>query len=79
MFDVSEFRDQKEHALASYESQLAYADFKTKTLQRDHGATINIEGGGVTLVEQFANLQRHELETVRDSAEGLFRYLLRDA
>lgn len=78
MFDVTELATVKEHALASYESQLAYADFKTKTLQRDSASTINIEGDGVRAVEQFAVLRPDELGEVRRRAEALYRYLLRD-
>ena len=79
MFDVSDWEEHKERALACYTSQLAYADFKKKTISRDHGATINIEGDGVKYVEQFANLQPDELAGVRQQAEGLYRYLLRDS
>ena len=78
MFDVSDFMEQKEQALSSYASQLAYNDFKLKILYRDHGATLNIEDPAVRHVELFADLRPDELARVRGLADGLYRYLLRD-
>lgn len=78
MFDVSGFMEQKERALASYRSQLAYNDFKDKILHRDHGATLNIEDAAVKQVELFADLRPDELMRVRELAEPLYRHLLRD-
>jgi len=78
LFDVTEFAEHKRRALASYESQLGYNDFAEKILQRDHGATLNIEDPAVQRVETFAVLRPDQLMAVRDSAESLYRYLLGD-
>lgn len=76
MFDVTALIPQKERALACYESQLAYADFKSKTLCRDRGATMNIEDAAVQHVEQFADLRPGELQVARARADALYEYLL---
>ena len=34
MFDCSELMEQKQHALAAYQSQLAYNDFKHNSVRR---------------------------------------------
>ena len=78
MFDVSAQIEQKERALKTYKSQLAYNDFTRKILDRDHGATLNIEDAAVRHVELFADLRPGELSRVRDLAEPLYRHLLRD-
>ncbi len=79
MFDVTDFMAQKEQALSAYTSQLGYNDFVQKIVQRDHGATLNIEDPAVQHVELFADLRPEQLVRVRDEAEGWFRYLLGDA
>ena len=78
MFDVTALMAHKERALACYDSQLAYADFKSKTLCRDRGATMNIEDSAVEHVEQFADLRPAELQIARTRADALYEYLLGD-
>ncbi|MCC6673218.1 MAG: PIG-L family deacetylase [Planctomycetes bacterium] len=78
MFDVSGLMDRKQHALAAYASQLAYNDFQRKILHRDHSATVNVENPAVQYAEVFADLAPHELISVCDQAEALYRRLLRD-
>jgi hypothetical protein len=78
MFDVSSLMDRKQHALAAYASQLAYNDFQAKILHRDHSATVNVENPAIQYAEVFADLAPHELVSVRDQAEALYRRLLRD-
>jgi LmbE family N-acetylglucosaminyl deacetylase len=78
MFEVGAFMPQKQHALAAFESQLAYNDFKEKILHRDHAATVNVEDRGVQYAELFADLRPAELDEFRALAEPLYRRLLRD-
>jgi LmbE family N-acetylglucosaminyl deacetylase len=79
MFDVTAFMEQKQHALAAFQSQLAYNDFALKILHRDHAATVNIEDQAIQHAELFADLRPKELAKVLQMAEPLYRYLLRDS
>ncbi len=78
MFDVTEQAEVKQHALAAYESQLAYNDFAQKILHRDNAATVNVEDPAVRYAELFADLRPAELTAVRRAVERTYRYLLRD-
>ncbi|MEE2887037.1 MAG: PIG-L family deacetylase [Planctomycetota bacterium] len=78
MFDVTDYMDRKQHALAAFESQLAYNDFRLKILHRDNAATVNIEDPSVQHAELFADLRPAELAPTLAMAEPLFRHLLRD-
>ena len=78
MFDIGEFVEQKQHALAAFESQLAYNDFTEKIRHRDHAATVNVEDPAVQYAELFADLRPVELQRAADLASPLYRFLLRD-
>lgn len=78
MFDVTAYMDRKQHALAAFESQLAYNDFRLKILHRDHAATVNIEDASIQYAELFADLRPHQLASTLAMAEPLYRFLLRD-
>ena len=78
MFDVTAYMDRKQHALAAFESQLAYNDFRLKILHRDNAATVNIEDPTIQHAELFADLHPHELAPTLTMAETLYRHLLRD-
>lgn len=78
MFDVTDYMDRKQHALAAFESQLAYNDFRLKILHRDNAATVNIEDPTIQYAELFADLRPHELAPTLTMAETLYRHLLRD-
>ena len=78
MFEVGEFMEAKQLALAAFQSQLAYNDFKEKILHRDHAATVNVEDSAVQYAELFADLRPEELAEVRDLAVPLYRRLLGD-
>jgi len=76
MFDVGAFMDRKQHALAAFESQLAYNDFATKILHRDHAATVNVEDRAVQYAELFADLRPADLAGALGLADPLYRFLL---
>ena len=78
MFEVGEFIEKKQHALAAFESQLAYNDFSEHIRHRDHAATINVEDPAVEYAEVFADLRPADLPKARDLADSLIRFLLRD-
>ena len=78
LFDVSGYMDRKQHALAGFQSQLAYNDFALKILHRDHAATVNVEDPSIQHAELFADLRPAELMTMLQSTEPLYRRLLRD-
>jgi LmbE family N-acetylglucosaminyl deacetylase len=78
MFDVTAYMDKKQHALAAFESQLAYNDFKEKILHRDHAATVNVEDAAVQYAELFADLRPKELESCLERVEPAYRFLLKD-
>ena len=79
MFDVTAYMDRKQHALAAFESQLAYNDFRLKILHRDHAATVNVEDPAIQHAELFADLRPDELAPTLAMAEPLYRHLLRDS
>ncbi len=79
MFEVGAFMDQKQSALRAFASQLAYNDWTEKILHRDHAATVNVEDPAVQHAELFVDLRPAELTLVRERADSLFRYLLRDS
>ncbi len=78
MFDLTAFMEQKQHALAAFESQLAYNNFREKILHRDNAASVNIEDQSIQHCEVFADLRPAELAQVLGMAEPLYRYLLKD-
>lgn len=78
MFEVGEFMEQKQHALAAFASQLAYNNFAEKTLHRDHAATVNVEDRKVQYAELFADLRPADLQRAKDLAEPLYHFLLGD-
>ncbi|MHC4899800.1 MAG: PIG-L deacetylase family protein, partial [Planctomycetota bacterium] len=78
MFDVTGYMDKKQHALAAFESQLAYNDFKEKILHRDHAATVNVEDPAVQYAELFSDLRPDALATCLQKLEPAYRYLLKD-
>lgn len=79
LFDVTGYMDRKQHALAAFQSQLAYNDFAQKILHRDHAATVNVEDPAIQYAELFADLRPAELQDVLEMAEPLLRHLLRDS
>jgi LmbE family N-acetylglucosaminyl deacetylase len=78
MFDVTGLMDVKQHALAAFESQLTYNDWRSKILGRDHAATVNVEHPSVQHAELFCDLQPSELAATCDAVEAVFRRLLQD-
>ncbi len=78
MFDVTDYMDRKQHALAAFQSQLAYNDFALKILHRDHAATVNVEDRAIQHAELFADLRPAELSAVLQKTEPVYRLLLRD-
>ena len=78
LFDATGYMDRKQHALAAFQSQLAYNDFARKILHRDHAATVNVEDPAIQYAELFADLRPAELQNVLEMAEHLYRHLLRD-
>ncbi len=78
MFDVTDYMDRKQHALAAFESQLAYNDFKEKILHRDHAATVNVEDASVQHAELFADLRPRDLRRCLEKVEPAYRFLLKD-
>ncbi len=78
MFDVTGYMDKKQHALAAFQSQLAYNDFKEKILHRDHAATVNVEDPAVQYAELFSDLRPDQLRDCLDKVEPAYRYLLKD-
>jgi LmbE family N-acetylglucosaminyl deacetylase len=78
LFDCTDLMQPKQHALAAFASQLAYNDFRTKILHRDHAATVNVEDPKVQHAELFADLRPAELAQAQALAEPLYRFLLRD-
>lgn len=75
MFDVSAFMERKQHALAAFASQLAYNDFKTKILHRDHAATVNVEDKAVTHAEIFADVRPQDLVVAHGVADALAAFM----
>lgn len=78
MFDVSAEIERKRHALAAFESQLAYNDFASKVLHRDQAAPINVEDAAVRCTEVFAVLRPDQALEAQARADRLYRYLLDD-
>lgn len=78
MFDVTAYMDKKQRALAAFESQLAYNDFKEKILHRDHAATVNVEDAAVQYAELFADLRPDQLQPCLRKVEPAYRFLLKD-
>lgn len=78
MFDVSGLMDVKQHALAAFESQLVYNDWRRKILGRDHAATVNVEDPTVQHAELFCDLRPQELAATAELVETTYRRLLRD-
>ena len=77
-FDVSDYMDRKQHALAAFESQLAYNDFALKILHRDHAATVNVEDPAVQYGELFADLRPADLAPTLAAVEPIYRRLVGD-
>lgn len=78
MFDVSDYMDRKQHALAAFASQLAYNDFARKILHRDHAATVNVEDPSIQYGELFADLRPADLAPMLASLEPIYRRLVGD-
>lgn len=79
MFDVTGLMEVKQHALAAFTSQLAYNDWRSKILGRDHAATVNVEDPAVQHAELFCDLRPSELAATAEAVEAVYRRLLRDA
>jgi LmbE family N-acetylglucosaminyl deacetylase len=79
MFEVGAQIATKQHALAAFESQLAYNDFRQKVEHRDHSATVNIEDNAVQYAEVFVDLRPRDLAQARDLVEAAHRFLAKDA
>jgi hypothetical protein len=78
MFDVSDYMDRKQHALAAFKSQLEYNDFALKILHRDHAATVNVEDQAVQYGELFADLSPDQMTPMLESIEPVYRRLVGD-
>ncbi len=78
MFDVTGLMDVKQHALAAFESQLVYHDWRSKVLGRDRAATVNVEDASVQHAELFCDLKPSELLPIANLVEPVFQRLLRD-
>jgi N-acetylglucosamine malate deacetylase 1 len=78
MFDVTDYMERKQHALAAFASQLAYNDFALKILHRDHAATVNVEDPAIQYGELFADLSPSQLTPMLQAIEPLYRRLVGD-
>lgn len=78
LFDVSDVHARKQHALAAYGSQLAYIDLVALSEHRDRAATANIDIGGVTHAELYADLTPDRLLRAQALADPLLRLLQGD-
>jgi len=76
MFDVGAYMTRKQHALAAFDSQLRYNDWREKILHRDHAMTVNVEDPAIRHAEVFADLRPGRLARVRGLAVALLRFLL---
>ena len=78
LFDTTDVIDAKKHALAAYQSQIAYIDIVTLCDHRDRAATVNIPDPAIRYGELYADLLPHELAQALALAEPLQRLLLRE-
>lgn len=78
LFDTTDVYLRKRHALAAYRSQLAYIDLVGLSEHRDRAATVNLDIGGVTHAELYADLRPDQLGPAYALAEPLQRLLLDD-
>jgi LmbE family N-acetylglucosaminyl deacetylase len=78
LFDTTDVYPHKRRACEAYASQLAYIDFAKLSEHRDRAATVNIDVGGVTYAELYADLRPDQLARAFALADPLQRLLLKD-
>ena len=78
LFDTTDVYAHKRHACEAYASQLAYIDFAKLSEHRDRAATVNLDIGGVTYAELYADLAPAQLPAAFALADQLQRLLLKD-
>lgn len=74
LFDTTDVYAHKRRALEAYASQLVYIDLVGLSEHRDRAATVNIDIGGVTYAELYADLRPHQLArafALADPLQGL--------
>lgn len=75
LFDTTETVAAKRHALAAYESQLAYVDLPGLCDHRDRAATVNLDVPGVRYAELYADLRPADLPRALELATALQAFL----